>query len=298
VPPEINPLLRKLGLWDAFQSLSPTVSPGTVSVWGTDAPVEQDFVRNPHGNGWRVDRNVFDAMLLDAARRAGAIVLSGVKAGTPVRSSGAWMLGEVRAGFLIDATGRNGLGLPDRAERVVDDELLAVALRVSYPGGAPEDARTLVESTPGGWWYCGLLPNGGVMAMFFTDPETYRVEGVEVGDRLAMAPFTRDRLCGSRLDSSRVVYVPSSCRKTVVGERWAAVGDAASAYDPLSGRGIFKALRHGAALASACASGADGLADYASMVRVEFEAYARQRREYYGGERRWPESGFWTRRTL
>src|SRR4051812_31756484 len=87
VPPEINPVLRELGLWDAFLSLSPAVSPGIVSAWG-DAPVEQDFVGNPHGEGWRVNRNVFDAMLLDQARRAGAIALSGAKAGASLSASG------------------------------------------------------------------------------------------------------------------------------------------------------------------------------------------------------------------
>src|SRR5689334_1727380 len=90
VPPEINPLLRELGLGNAFLSLSPAVSPGIVSAWGTAAPVAQDFVANPHGDGYRVDRNAFDAMLLDQARRAGAIVLTGAKAAASVSSSGAW----------------------------------------------------------------------------------------------------------------------------------------------------------------------------------------------------------------
>ena len=41
------------------------------------------------------------------------------------------------------------------------------------------------------------------------------------------------------------MYVASSCRKTISGEAWLAVGDSASSYDPLSGRGIFKAMRQG-----------------------------------------------------
>jgi flavin-dependent dehydrogenase len=201
------------------------------------------------------------------------------------------------AGFLIDAAGRNGLALPDRAERVVDDELLAVALRVSYAADAPGGARTYIETAPGGWWYTGLLPNGELMAMFFTDAETYHQEGVSVGERLAARRPTRDRLRGARLESSRVVYAPSSCRTTIATRNWAAVGDSASAYDPLSGRGIFKALRHAASLAQACVSGGLGLADHSEMVRAEFETYTRQRREYYASEQRWANSGFWQRRT-
>jgi flavin-dependent dehydrogenase len=70
----------------------------------------------------------------------------------------------------------------------------------------------------------------------------------------------------------------------------------ASCYDPLSGRGIFKALRHGAAAAKAVLGGEGAIAAYAEKVRAEFESYARQRRVYYAAERRWEASGFWQRR--
>ena len=40
VPPEINPVLRELGLWEPFQELAPVESPGIVSNWGTESAVE------------------------------------------------------------------------------------------------------------------------------------------------------------------------------------------------------------------------------------------------------------------
>ena len=68
----------------------------------------------------------------------------------------------------------------------------------------------------------------------------------------------------------------SSCRRLISGEGWLAVGDSASSYDPLSGRGIFKAMRQ----ATNAAIAVDGflrgetglLTDYAALVRAEFEA--------------------------
>lgn len=295
LPPEINPVLRDLHLWAPFQALSPTRAPGIVSVWGEGIPSEQDFVGNPHGDGWRIDRNAFDAMLLEEARRAGATTRTAQRA-NPTRSHGVWKTDEIAAPFLIDATGRSGLPLEDRNERETDDVLLAVALRFSSAAGSPADSRTYIETAPGGWWYSGLLPNGQLMAMFFTDRETYMEEGVVLGDRLAMAPLTRARLRDAHLESSRVVYVSSSCRRTLFGDGWVAAGDAASSYDPLSGQGIFKALRQGAAAARAAMRDRGAVQQYAKTVRDEFDAYVRRRRLYYAGEGRWTMSGFWGRR--
>src|SRR5689334_7573862 len=54
LPPEINPVLRELGLFDEFLALGPLESPGIVSTWG-GIHSEQDFIRNAHGPGWHID---------------------------------------------------------------------------------------------------------------------------------------------------------------------------------------------------------------------------------------------------
>ncbi len=76
LPPEMNPVLRELGLWDVFSALNSVQAPGIVSVWGSNAPAEQDFLSNAHGCGWHIDRNRFDAMACREAARAGAAVFS------------------------------------------------------------------------------------------------------------------------------------------------------------------------------------------------------------------------------
>jgi|SRR5271168_1245527 len=71
LPPEINPVLRRLCLWDAFQSLSPLEAPGTISVWGDSTPVEVDFINKVHGPGWHIERSGFDRMIVTEAENAG-----------------------------------------------------------------------------------------------------------------------------------------------------------------------------------------------------------------------------------
>lgn len=299
LPPEINPVLRGLGLWEAFQALSPLEAPGTISVWGDPLPVEADFIRNVHGPGWHIDRNRFDRMLSREAESAGVRVYSRCRAGTCHRESGGWRAGEFRARILVDACGRNGLRLDGNANRETEDALLAIALTIS---DAPaRDLRTCIETTPSGWWYTAPLPDESTIAMFFTDPAVYRQEGISVHEQLKAAPVTARRLEGGRIRDSRVLHVTSSCRTAVSGNGWVAVGDSASSYDPLSGRGVFKALQHAASAAAsitACLSGDDdSMLQYAAQVRLEFDEYVRQRRLYYAAERRWAEYPFWLARS-
>jgi flavin-dependent dehydrogenase len=282
LPPEINPLLRELGLWDAFSALHSLEAPGIISRWGSGPPTAQDFISNAHGCGWHIDRNHFDSMLCREAERAGATLFR----------QRTLRPGEIQAALLVDASGRAGMRLDESHDYERDDMLLAIALRLS--GAKWPDTRTIIETTPQGWWYTSPLPQGNTMAMFFTDPDVYACEGIAIGEQLETAPLTCARLAPARILSSRVVRVASACRVRMYGDRWLAVGDSASAYDPISGRGIFKALRHGAAAADAILNGAQ--ADYAARVRREFCEYARQRRMYYASERSWPESVFWSRR--
>ena len=73
--PTANALLHRLGLYDALLASQPLPSPGTRSAWGNDGvPVSQDCLRDPHGEGWHLDRPAFNAALLREAAAAGAMV--------------------------------------------------------------------------------------------------------------------------------------------------------------------------------------------------------------------------------
>lgn len=280
LPPEINPVLKGLDLWDAFSALGSLEAPGILSCWGSDSPVVQDFVSNAYGCGWHVDRNRFDAMLCREAARAGAKLLLNSRASE-----------HVRAGYLVDASGRTGLRIDKEHRYDKDDGLIAIALRLA---GSSRDLRTIIETTSRGWWYSAPVPSSETVAMFFTDPEIYATAGIVIGDELERAPLTCARVESTRIAATRVLHATSACRRRISGRNWLAVGDSASSYDPLSGRGVFKALRHGVEAARAIAEGSAEA--YSAMVQDEFKKYVRQRRIYYAGEGRWPGSIFWSRR--
>lgn len=300
LPPEINPVLRGLGLWEQFQALGSLEASGMISVWGDPIPAEIDFVHNVHGPGWHIDRARFDRLLIDEAANAGVQVYSGCRAEACRHDGDLWSVVGCRARILVDACGANGLLIDGNINREIEDVLLGVALTISYPGEHPRDLRTCIETTPRGWWYTALLPGGLAMAIFFTDPVVYRQDGISIYEELQASPLTAKRLAHGKIRHSRVLRVTSSCRTTLFGNGWMAVGDSASSYDPLSGRGIFKALRHSSSAAKAIDAWLHGqtelISAYARQVRKEFEHYVRQRRHYYESERRWAAHPFWQSR--
>jgi flavin-dependent dehydrogenase len=94
---------------------------------------------------------------------------------------------------------------------------------------------------------------------------------------------------------------PSAILSRVVGDRWLAVGDAASACDPVTAQGIVKALSDGEAAADAIAAHLAGAGDapllaYQDGVFARFRDYLRLRQHLYGRERRWPQAPFWQNR--
>lgn len=217
-----------------------------------------------------------------------------------------WCIGDIAAGVLVDASGRNGLrigrsdGRIDGCLRETEDRLLAIALRIIHPPGAPLDQRTYVETAPDGWWYSAPLPQGETIAMFFTDCDLHAQDGIAMQEQLGHAPLTQGRLRGGEVAGTRILYASSSIRKTIAGESWLAAGDSATSYDPISGMGILKALRQ----ATNAAIEVDGflqgktelLVDYAALVRREFDEYVRRRRAHYATERRWRGQQFWGKR--
>ena len=80
----------------------------------------------------------------------------------------------------------------------------------------------------------------------------------------------------------------------VAGPGWLAIGDAATALDPLSSHGLGNALFTGMRAADAIASG--NFDDYERAVDKMWNVYVSRRRELYASERRWPSSPFWSRR--
>ncbi len=233
-----------------------------------------------------------------------------------VRSeSGLWRVtasvGEVRlereAMMLVDATGRSSsLSRRFGTRRVMMDKLVGlVGLFAPVPAAVAGDRRTLVEAVQRGWWYSAPLPDGRHIAIFFTDadflPKGRAAASAFWAAQIRQAPHTWARVQDDTPPSStRTVPAGSWRLQDVVGRGWLAVGDAASAFDPLSSRGISWALESGLAAARMIAGHLRGdsrsIGEYVQHVEDQFADYMVGHSHYYGRERRWPESPFWRRR--
>lgn len=311
--PGAQALLARLGVWEAFLAGAHAPAWGTAACWGEGEPAANDFLFHPAGRGWHLDRARFDALLLERARQRGARVLVPARVASCGRADGGWELGlevdgerrRLAARFAIDATGRRAAFARRQGARLVAADRLvgAVVFSEQAAGSADTPAVTLVEATAEGWWYSAPLPGGRLVAAFMTDADLAGALREPAGwaARLADAPHTAARLAGTRaLGGPRLVAARSQRLDRAAGPGWAAAGDAASAFDPLSSQGIVKALRSGTWAAWAALDWLRGepagVEKLQLLVEQEFAAYLEVRAEVYGAEGRFRDEAFWRRR--
>lgn len=327
IPPDTRRLLGALGLWEAFLAQGHERCLGSCSSWGDDRLGYNDFVTNPYGHGWHLDRARFDALLAERAAAAGARLETGWRLETarrlpgaggagPRGTDGGWELtfrtagGErrrIEAAVAVDATGqRAALARLAGARRRTADRLITIAGRFRLPPGTALGRLTLLEARPYGWWYAARLPGGTAVAALTTDPETCRRLDLRHPTawlcRLAETRHLGARLDGSAFDPAGFTAWPASSFRLDPphGDGWLAVGDAAAAYDPLCSQGIHKALATGIAAGDAIAARLAGESDaftaYGATVARGWEEFLRLRAHLYARETRWPEEPFWRAR--
>ena len=306
LPPATREALTELGVWERFVSDDHAPSFGTYAAWGSSALHANDFIFNPHGHGWHVNRSQFDRMLAVAAREAGVVIRERTRLISHRAINDGWELQigrpeqpeRLRARFLVDASGRAAcVARANGARRLRYDRLVGIArIHAVQPGSTERDSFTMVEAVPGGWWYSAFLPGSQLITVFLTDSDL-RPQHLEILE----TEHTSTRLgCCAHASPPFVFSADSARLSQSVGPRWLAVGDAAGALDPLSSQGILNGIRFGMAAGHAIAEHGAGdvnaLERYAEDVQQSFERYLSIRQRYYRRERRWPEASFWSRR--
>ena len=307
LPPSIRATLTALGLWEQFLACGPLESYGIRSAWESSAPRDQDFVHNPYGCGWHVDRARFDAMLASAAAQAGARLFMSARVSSwrkqPDRQ---WQLEVTQAGtvlslsgrMLVDATGRRALLAAKLGSqtRAVDRLIAAVAL-----SHCPDAKQwTLIEAEKEGWWYSAPLPGDRMVFAYMTDSDLWK--SAKWAELMELAPLTAQRARRTHIPiPTEIVSAGSLIRQPIAGPDWVAIGDAAMAFDPLSGQGVLKSMDTGTRGARAIARYFDGdsssLATYQNWVQETYQAHLSIRSQFYQSVRRWlASSRFWTRR--
>ncbi|HET6220738.1 MAG TPA: NAD(P)/FAD-dependent oxidoreductase, partial [Dongiaceae bacterium] len=302
LPPSVNPVLRRLGLWKRFGALHAMPSYQTASAWDAAEPSDRSFILSPHGHGWHVDRARFDAMLVDAAEQAGARVLHGAWVGKVSRVDAGLRVEAdepVLAATVVDATGRTArVARALGANRAQLDRLVCAA-RVFAIGSEPP-GDTFIEAAPDGWWYVSPLPDQRRIIALFTDAhEVVRARLATVDgwtNALARSEHVADLACGVPCGRIRVTTSASHELEPPVGRDWIAVGDAAFAVDPLSSGGVAFALRSATAAADVLLGG--DRAAYQKQIADEASEYRRLRAEIYGWQHRFADAAFWSARRL
>jgi flavin-dependent dehydrogenase len=316
-------LLDHLGVWAAFQQQNYRPVFATAISWGEVALRENHTIYSARGHGWHLDRSAFDALLADQARIRGVELYAGVSLTEIHESDGGWRLSlsdgtGVDARFVVDATGRGAsVARQVSAHVLVLDGLMGFARYFRVPGGC--EPRTMIEAFPDGWWYAATLEKAGeqmdtqrpmaantVAIVAMTDLDLARDLQLEREivwrQMLARTEWIHSLVpADARAEATIVRAAGSALLDPVCGDAWLAVGDAASAYDPLSAQGIVKSLRSGIFAAYAIAErlefgGHAGLDRYRHFVRQSFQAYQEAYLKFYAMEARWRDRPFWARR--
>lgn len=318
LPPSARPLLRDLELWERFADEGHLPCYGTISVWGSPRPQSTDFVFDPNGHGWHLDRPRCDRFLRTVAAEEGVAVREGTRVRPLVRDEGEWRLeissgpdlASVRCAWLVDATGRrSAIARHHGARRRVTDALISVHARFRAAGDAAaqdRDTRTLIEAVPGGWWYTALVPGGQRVVAYLTDADLLGPAAHRPAGFLDLLTGTRHiRACLARygylLDTApRGASARSVQLDTTFGDGWLAVGDAALSCDPLSSQGIVTALYTGMAgghaLHAHLSGDVTGPDRYQARIRTIGTRYRHNHAAFYRLEQRWPQHPFWHRR--
>jgi flavin-dependent dehydrogenase len=316
IPPDIRVVLEELGVWQDFLKENHEPCLGSCSSWGADELGYNDFLFNPMGNGWHLDRTRFDAFLARKVLQHGNLLVTGTRFDGCERVEDGFRLrlkgddGQTRmvgARFVVDATGmRSSFARCMGASRLFLDQLLCITAFFELPGSANFSKLTMLEAVEYGWWYAARLPNRRLAVAVASDPKIIKQNALrrrdDFLDHLEKTHHISAELAGCRFvdDSQMTSAAPSFVLDQVAGNGWLAVGDAASAYDPISSQGIYKALSDGSRAGEAIAASLHGsdirLGEYRLSIASRFQQYLANRNFFYGLEQRWPKSDFWTRR--
>jgi geranylgeranyl reductase family protein len=226
------------------------------------AAAEARFSRQNGGEtfGLAIRRALLDGILLEQARRLGALVQTGCRIERLTRDDLGWRLeaagGESwRARFLIGADGRNswvaaqiGADSAAMSGRAVGFQL---RLKEKFNGSEhckPDGEAIEIHLFPSG--YAGVASTGdGAMTLGLAIDKRAlpraRVKEFLLSERLTQNPFLRQIIRRSEPGALRSVYPVYFRRRRSFIDAALLVGDAARVTEPISGEGVYFALRSG-----------------------------------------------------
>jgi flavin-dependent dehydrogenase len=254
-------------------------------------PAAEAVIPFPERNGARVfglgiTRRIFDHLLVQRVVAAGATLFEGLKLNAVERYDGGWILqaqasvdqDRLHARLLVGADGRNswtarrlGVAARDAAAGKF------VGLQINLTGYRGPRGEIQIHLFPGG--YAGLmgLPGGAANLAFAIARDLVQKNSVEylLDGHLKKNPHLRDAIAGCAVAGEvRSAYPLEFVPRRAVGDGFLLAGDAVRVTEPVTGEGVFFALKTGELAAEAAdrafARGdltASGLAPYVAACR-------------------------------
>lgn len=273
-------------------------------------PHDRDFLNHAGGEGWHLDRALFDAELLKLAQAAGAEFRTGTTVTRAARDAGGvWTtlvcngerIAVERTEYLVDATGRAA-----RLARMLGatiqrhEQFIALHALLAPAEGAECDDRLWLEAARDGWAYSAPLPEGKLSVGFVTTT-THRA-GPQTLRAAALFSQTTETLSRLAPDWTKVSWRARLAGNTQLSlacdEGWFAVGDAVAAFDPLTSYGLTFALGSAILAGEAIVECVQGRTDvaligYRSAIQHTSELTRVGLSQLYATETRWREAPFW-----
>lgn len=306
-------LLSRLGVLDVIETAGFQRKPAATFVWGDQRPPFDFSMAAPKTAPWtfdyalQVNRAEFDALLLQAAADRGvdvrhahqvvaahwqddtgpaAVAWQRQPSATPGSGSNPES-GTTRAGYLIDASGGQGLVARQLGERAFDPALRNMATWTYIRGGrrfrGGLQGNTLSVAFRRGWiWIIPLkddIYSVGVVTGV-EDNERLRAAGPErfFADCIAESPEASAVLAGGeRVDEFKVTRDWSYSSSHYAAGRAFVCGDAACFIDPLFSQGVHLATYAGVLAASAI----DHLLDHPDRAAAVKGWYQQQYQDIY-----------------
>jgi 2-polyprenyl-6-methoxyphenol hydroxylase-like FAD-dependent oxidoreductase len=310
--PAAHPLLNNL---DAGHLLEPSCHrPANTmfSAWGSARIAERNAIVHLEGPGTVLHRSSFEGDLSNLAVQRGIRRIHEA-VNTVTWKDDHWELETkdtvLRSLFVIDASGRSAVLARAQAQRFRADQLVALVAfpRQSHTSDVAPTRATLIEAVADGWWYASLLGDGRLALNYYTDPDLLPRDVTRdlcVFERLLNASIHIARWLTEadfRLSGPpNLVSAGTTWMAPAAGARWAAVGDAAAAFDPLSSHGMttamWTAITVAEAIPGALKGSNDALLDYALKVADGVQEYLVSQTRVYSSEVRFSGSKFWQRR--